>query len=109
MLPRVSRVNSRSEINEIYKKGKKYSTEQLFIWVVRRSRGPFRALVVCSKKVDKRSSARNRMKRQIRELLRKDIQPIAPHVSIVVAIRPDSSKKLLIDKIKQKLSNVVSI
>lgn len=82
------RLSSREEIQHIFKKGKKRVFSPFNVWVYRKKQGPFRILVITSKKVDKRATYRNTLKRRIREVFRKHIAPQYPDMDIIVQINP---------------------
>lgn len=84
-----SRLSSQEEVKKVFLKGKKYHFQPFFLWLYDKKELPFRSLVVCSKKVDKRATRRNLLKRRFREVLRRDIRRLFPTADVIVQIKPE--------------------
>ena len=69
------------------------TTPNFIVWMKNIPKGAFRATVICSKQIDKRATARNLIKRRVREILRKDIAPLFPSHGIIVNIKTGAKGK----------------
>lgn len=78
------------------------------IWVYNKNQGLFRALVVCSRKVDKRATRRNLLKRRARDILRRFAETRYPMADIIVEIQKEA-KNSSYSELKQELFNVLHI
>ncbi|MEK7649805.1 MAG: ribonuclease P protein component [Patescibacteria group bacterium] len=87
MLRRHERLRSGRDIEAVLKKGRRYNDPSLLIWVMKKPQGSFRAAVLCSKKIDKRSVGRNAIKRRIREAVRQVLKPHFPTGDIVISAK----------------------
>lgn len=70
-------------------------------------RGIFRSTVICSKQVDKRATARNLLKRRMREILRKDIAPVFRSHDIIVSMKVGAKGKTSLE-LKESIINVLT-
>ncbi|MSR76567.1 MAG: ribonuclease P protein component [Candidatus Ryanbacteria bacterium] len=86
MLARRERLRSSRDIEIVIKRGRRHSTTPLMIWVLQKPKGPFRAAILCSKKVDKRAVVRNKIKRRIREAIR-ILSTRMPTIDLVVSAK----------------------
>ena len=96
-----------AEIQQILKTGKKRVSGDFIVWMKDRVSGTFRATVICSKKIDKRATARNLLKRRVREILRKDIAERLEATDTVVSIRLGAKGKTS-RELKESLLDVFS-
>lgn len=77
MLPKQNRL-SQKEIKQIFKKNKTFQGETLILKIMPNSLPLPRFSVIVPIKVSKKSTKRNKIKRQIREILRKKLPQIKP-------------------------------
>lgn len=108
MLPRVQRIQKAREITSIFKNGRKYTSPLFSVWVFKKTQGPFRGLAICSRKVDKRATRRNLLKRRVRDILRTNIQQRIPLADIIVEIAP-KAKEATHDQLQKELLHVLHI
>jgi len=112
-LPQAYRLRHRSDFDRVYRQGKRYRSKHLTLWVYRPSTGPAIALsdlpaaiaptlpspkpplppkigVSISRKVDKRSVVRNRLRRQIHSILSQHLPQMPPGWLAVISVRPSA-------------------
>ena len=92
MLKRSLRLTDTKEFQNIYRRGRFHSTALLSVNVLP-NRGITKVGVVASKKVNKRATERNLLKRQVREIVRLMYPTLKPGFSIIISIRPGSVGK----------------
>jgi ribonuclease P protein component len=73
MLPAKYRLAKRKDIERVMKRGRSFFVGDISIRVVKNNLENSRLNVVTSLKVSKKAVARNKLKRQIREIIRKNI------------------------------------
>ncbi len=105
MLARHERLRSSQDIEKVLKRGRRHPTTPLMIWAIQKPKGPFRAAILCSKKIDKRAVARNKIKRRIREAIRATLRTRMPTLDIVVSAKA-SAKDLVTSDFIAIFSNV---
>ena len=104
-LPKQNRLRSSRDFSKVYRKGKRAATEHLVLRALKIGSDRPKAkqsvdenssaLSSCfgisiSKKVSKRAVVRNRIKRQIKAVLRKKMPDISPGWQIVIVVRPSA-------------------
>lgn len=97
-LPKVHRLKRREDFSRVYQKGSRCKTAHLTLRVLHRSPDrpaanpnfllPTRIGISISTKVDKRSTVRNRMRRQIQAIFRQLLPQIAPGLDLLVVAHP---------------------
>ncbi|MEK7576916.1 MAG: ribonuclease P protein component [Patescibacteria group bacterium] len=108
MTGRVTEPQKLPTVEYILKKGRRYENPLFTLWALDKKRTPFRSYVICSRKVDKRATRRNLLKRRIREILRKDFAKFYQTSDIAVRIKPVGNGKKAIE-FKKALTNVFHI
>ena len=86
MLKSLFRFHRRNAIQYVYKKGRSVRHGQLSLKFVANNRPESRFGVVVAKKVDKRAVKRNRIRRRIYEVLRKNWDGVSPGVDVLVTV-----------------------
>ncbi|QQR52819.1 ribonuclease P protein component [bacterium] len=96
MLPAIHRLRSRSAISRVYQRGVFGRGDGLLtIKATPQARTvagltpPSRAVVVVSKKIDKRAVVRNRLRRQLIEVFRSSLETVSPGYDIVITVQSD--------------------
>ena len=107
-LPKQNRLKASRDFSKVYRKGKRASTKHLAVRALKQldalnksgnqneqSAGSSPALSSCfgisiSKKVSKRAVVRNRIKRQIRSVIRDRLPNILPGWQVVIVVRPSA-------------------
>ena len=90
----------------ILKKGRRSEHSLFTLWHYKRRQGPFRSFVICSRKVDKRATRRNTLKRRIREILRKEYARFYVASDIIVRVKPAGNGKST-KEFKEAMSHVL--
>ena len=84
------RFHGRNSLRFVYANGKTYRSTVLAVRIANNSRTTdYRCAVVVSKKVSKSAVKRNRMRRRIYEIIRKNEAEIEKHLDIVVTVYSD--------------------
>lgn len=90
MLSKKYRFHSRGGVRYVYQKGKTIRKPKMSLVFCENTRGFTRMAVVVSKKVNKTAVGRNRIRRRVYEVLRKNIESIPKKVDYVfVVFSPD--------------------
>ncbi len=89
MIARAYRLRAAADFNKTYKHGRSINADVLYIKIYRSHLAHSRVAVVASKKVSKRAVVRNRCKRRVIEIIRKDWQHIKPGYNFIVTIKQD--------------------
>lgn len=84
MLPKIFRLHQDKEIKDLVKNGQSFFLPQLVIKYKKNQTGPSRFAFVVSTKVDKRAVIRNRLQRQMREIVRSNLDKIKPGYSVLI-------------------------
>jgi ribonuclease P protein component len=92
MLKKPNRVRKNADFNKIFREGKKINTDFLLLKVAENNNDKSRFGFVVSKKVSKNSTTRNKIKRILREIIRKRETEIRGGFDIVIIIKKDFSK-----------------
>ena len=107
MLASKYRLHVAADILAVFKRGRKIDNKFFAVWLYAHGR-PSRATVIVSKKIDKRATARNLLKRRVREALRTVLPRLSPTADIVV--RPlIESKRLSASEIKNIIHDLFSL
>ena len=106
-LKREKRISGSEAINEIARKGRRSGNEAFVIYVLESKTAGSRSAIVVSKKVDKRAVVRNRLRRQITEILRENFAEIARPVDVVIYVRP-KIKNFNFNQLRTSLKNVLA-
>jgi ribonuclease P protein component len=92
MLLLKNRLRKKQEFENVYKKGKSFSFENINVRFVKNNLGHSRIGLVVSGKFSKKAVERNKIKRQLRTILRKNILLLTPGVDAVLI--PKKGKKI---------------
>ena len=121
MLPRENRLRHHQDFNIVYQKGIRKNTSHLSLRALRHLRGPelikeqdklvaqkpTRIGISISKKVSKGAVIRNRIKRQIRAVLRQMLPHISRGWDIVIVVKP-TAKQCNYDEFLQQLEKLLA-
>lgn len=116
MLPRAHRITKQKDFDILFRKAKSFQGKELVVRVRDRGEGKVRVGVIVSKKSAKKATARNRLKRRIRETLPLFIPLFPKGTDIVVITRPGaetvdekqilSTLRTLLEKAIKSIPNV---
>lgn len=88
MLTKKNRITKALEFKAVYRKGKTVIVDDVVINFKGNDLGEVRVGIVVGNNFSKRAVERNRIKRQIREILRQKLEEIRPGADIVIIMRP---------------------
>ncbi|MGC9527274.1 MAG: ribonuclease P protein component [Limnospira sp.] len=96
MLPQANRLRNRKDFKAVYTRGVHRKTPHLTLRALKRpgpepdgkAEKPSRLGISISQKVSKRAARRNRIKRQIRAVLRELLPQISPGWDIAIVVKP---------------------
>ncbi|TSC75919.1 MAG: protein subunit of ribonuclease P [Parcubacteria group bacterium Gr01-1014_30] len=86
-------LKKKRDFEAVFKKGKAAREGFLFLKVFSNSLARQRFGIIVSQKVSKKAFARNKVRRRIREAIRKRLPMIKPGVDAVVSVLPGGEKK----------------
>jgi ribonuclease P protein component len=108
MLPRKNRLNKK-EVETIFKKGVTYRGKFLFLKILKKKNSSLpRFSAIVPIKVSKKSTKRNKIKRQIRESLRKKINQIKLGTEGLFIALPNIEDKSF-KKIDEEIDNLIKL
>jgi ribonuclease P protein component len=93
MLVKVNRLKKKKDIERVFKNGKLFKEDFLILKVVKNNLKNSRFAFVVSKKVSKKATLRNKIKRRLRELVRRHPPTTRPAMDIVLVAVPGLEKK----------------
>ncbi|NQU83717.1 MAG: ribonuclease P protein component [Parcubacteria group bacterium] len=88
MLPKEHRLSKSKEIEKVYKNGKSFFSKNLGVKTLQNNLEQSRFTVVVGLKVSKKATKRNRVKRQLREILRLNVEKITPGFDVMIIALP---------------------
>lgn len=88
MLPSKNRLHKNKEIKRVLRGGKSFFTLPLRLKFVKNQLSFSRFAIIISNKVSKKATQRNRLKRQISEIIRLNLEKIRPGFDFVFIINP---------------------
>ncbi len=83
MLSKENRLKNKKDFDKIFKKGKGFKQDFLFIKIFKNDLDASRFGFIVSKKISKKAVARNKIKRKMRESVRLKIEKISPGYDLV--------------------------
>jgi len=92
MLARPFRITKKEDFEAAYRQGKNFSLGPIVMIVRDNGSNSTRFGVVASTKFSKKAVERNRIKRQIREILRKNKENVRSGQDIVISVRKTNSR-----------------
>lgn len=92
MIARAYRLRTAADFNRTYKFGRSSNGDFLYIKYHPNNLDYSKLAVVASKKVSKRAVVRNRCKRRVVEIVRKEWGSVAPGQNMIITIKSDISK-----------------
>jgi ribonuclease P protein component len=92
MLSRPHRLTKKKEIERVFQRGRSFFTAILGVKAAPAGRAVTRFAVVVSIKVAKKATARNRIKRQLRAILRENRTQVSPGYDVVLVARSGIEK-----------------
>lgn len=93
MLPKINRLKKKKDFENIFKTGKVSRGDFLIIREAKNSLGITRCGFVVSNKISKKAVVRNKIRRRLRDIVRKKIQDFETSKDVVIAALPGLEKK----------------
>jgi len=100
MLKKENRLTKKNDFERVYKKGRGLKADSLFLKILENDKGVTRIGIVVSKKVSKKAVERNKVKRRIREIIRK--MDLKSGFDIIIVTYP-SIKEKKFDQIEDEI------
>lgn len=88
MLSKQYRLQKDKDFELVFKKGRIISNEFLFLKFVKNNLAVSRSGFIISKKISKNATVRNRIKRRLREIIRKRLDNIKAGFDIIIVAKP---------------------
>ena len=88
MLPKVNRLKKKKDFERVFKKGKGFGEKFLALKILRNNKGKSRIGFIVPKKHFKKAVLRNKLKRQLREQIKKRLPKIKESQDIVIITKP---------------------
>jgi len=107
MLPLKHRLKKKKDFAKVYKKGKGFKQDFLFLKAVENGLENTRIGIVVSAKVAKKAVDRNLIKRRLREIMRKRIEGIKPGLDIVIITLKDIRGKTSFQAIEEVVDKLL--
>ena len=86
MLKRVNRLKKRYQFNYVYKSGEHFSGEHMVLYLVSSKTKNIKVGLAVTKKVGK-AVVRNRVRRQLREIIKKQVPSLKQNYNLIVVAR----------------------
>ena len=102
MLKRINRLKKRYQFNYVYKSGEHFSGEHMVLYVVSSKTKNIKVGLAVTKKIGK-AVVRNRVRRQLREIIKKQVPALKQNNNIIVVARENITEASF-----EKLSNEFS-
>jgi len=111
MLSKKNRLNKKRDFENVFRKGKSFKEDLLLLKITEGKTSQSRFGLIVSKKISKKATIRNKLKRRISELVGKEIKNLPKSMDIVIVTFPGIEKKdfLEIEKIIKKLFKKVTL
>lgn len=100
MLAKQYRLQKDRDFKSVFKKGKTLSGKLLFLKVKKNDLQVSRFGLIIGKKISNKAVIRNRLKRQLREIIKNNLFNIKPDFDIVIITKPE-----IINKNYQEIKN----
>ena len=93
MLPKENRLKKKKDFEKLFKEGKSFSEKFLVLKINKNNLNNNRFGFIVSKKISKKAVTRNKIKRQLREIVRKEINNYQKGFDVAVIALPDIESK----------------
>ena len=106
MLAKQYRLQEDKDFESVFKKGRVFSGKSLFLKFKKNNLQVSRFGFVIGKKISNKAVVRNKLKRQLRGIVRKNLANTKPGFDIVVVVKPEIINKNY-QEIKNDLENLL--
>jgi len=93
MLPKENRLKKRKDFEKLFKEGKSFKERFIILRVGKNGLNVIRFGFIVSKKVSNKAVVRNKIKRQLREIVRKKINVYQKGLDVAVITLPEIEKR----------------
>jgi len=107
MLSLKHRLKKKKDFEKVYKKGKGFKQDFLFLKAIENDLEDTRVGIVVSTKVAKKAVERNLIKRRLREIIRKRLEEIKPGLDIVIITLKGINKKTSFQTIEETIDKLL--
>ena len=97
MLSKAHRLHKEKDFKKTFQKGRSFFTKALGVKVLKNNLKTSRFGIVVSTKISKKAVVRNKVKRQIREVLRSQLDKVKPGYDVVIITLPAIIDKEYVD------------
>jgi len=108
MLPKENRLKKKKDFETIFKSGKLIKGKDILVKYLYNKEEDSKIGFIVSKKVSKKATERNKIKRRFREIIRANKEKIKKGLGIIIIALP-SSKKLSFKEIDSEIKNILEI
>jgi ribonuclease P protein component len=108
MLKKQQRITDSKDFQTIYRRGRHYSNAFFSLNYSKNYYGHTRVGIVVNKKVAKKATERNLLKRQIREIIKKDYDKFIIGTDIIISSRP-KTKELNFAQLEKELVTLFTV
>ncbi len=105
MLPYKNRLTKKEDYEVVYRKGKPFFCQKIVINILKNTSNKTRIGVLVGSKFSKKAVDRNRIKRQIREIMQKNLIKIKPGMDLVISLRKMEKKKIKSKELRDMLES----
>ena len=102
MLAKINRLRKTEQIQGVFKKGRFCQNDFFVLRAVAKNSGSLRVAFIVSNKIDKRATARNKIRRRMREIIRAAFLEIKKEFDLVI-VSKKSAASLSYQKMKEEL------
>jgi len=107
MLPFKNRLVKKKDFDRVHQSGQFFSEANIAMKVSKNDLPDTRVGVIVGLKFSKKAVERNRMKRQIRDLLQGEIRKFKKGFDVMVMIRRKEGERIIPKKMEQNIANVL--
>ena len=93
MLPKKNRLKNKKDFERVFKQGKGFKEDFLFLKITKNNLKENRFGFIVSLKVSKKAVLRNKVKRRLREIIKERLPEIKPGVDIVLIAQKGMEEK----------------
>jgi len=93
MRPRVNRLKKKSEIERVFKEGKKFKEDFLILKLAKNSLNKVRFAFIVSQKVSKKATIRNKIRRRLKDLAQSKLKKIKKGMDVLLIALPGLETK----------------
>lgn len=106
MLDKENRLKHKKDFDDIFKKGKSFSSKFLFLKIKKNKLSYNRFAFIVSQKISKKAVVRNKTRRRLQEIIRKENEKIEPGWDIILITRPGIEKEEF-GSLKEKIRKLI--